>query len=115
VLECSWSDLLVDIKELHDLDQLIAAHGKFLSALVTRTFLGEDSKSMLSQLRSIFDIIISFQKQQDEFYAAVLLLGHSFLSHVLRGSRLYAAPPHGCFLLRAHACWMLIRACDPML
>merc|ERR1719272_1374901 len=51
VLECSWSDLLADIKELHDLDQLIAAHEKFLSALVTRTFLGEGSKDMLSQLR----------------------------------------------------------------
>jgi len=36
VLECSWSDLLVDIKELHDLDQLIAAHNKFLSALVSQ-------------------------------------------------------------------------------
>lgn len=70
VLECSWDELTTALKTSPDLDHVITAHNKFLNTVSDRIFLGSDSKGMLSQLRSIFDIINTFQKAHAALYDA---------------------------------------------
>ncbi|KAL4219924.1 Gamma-tubulin complex component 3 [Mactra antiquata] len=68
VLECSWHELLNKVKEAEDLDCVIAAHETFLDTVITRCLLDEQSRGILTQLRTIFDLIIGFQQAQDSFY-----------------------------------------------
>ncbi|XP_053403084.1 gamma-tubulin complex component 3-like [Mercenaria mercenaria] len=78
VLECSWHELLSKVREAEDLDCVIAAHETFLDTIITRCLLDEQSRSetgeyityqgILTQLRTIFDLIIDFQQAQDSFY-----------------------------------------------
>eukprot|EP00054_Salpingoeca_dolichothecata_P009214 m.52042 g.52042 ORF g.52042 m.52042 type:complete len:665 (+) comp18231_c0_seq1:78-2072(+) len=69
VLECSWDQMLTEVKEAGDLDDIIYAHDTFLQTIITRALLGPESKPILSQLRSIFDLILRFQKVQEGVYA----------------------------------------------
>jgi len=68
VLECSWHDLTKAVSEAKDLDQVIAAHSRFLTDVTTRALLGPESKAMLSQLRSIFDVVVSYKTAQESLY-----------------------------------------------
>ncbi|XP_052801228.1 gamma-tubulin complex component 3 homolog isoform X1 [Mya arenaria] len=68
VLECSWHELLGKVREAKDLDCVIAAHQVFLDTVITRCLLDEQSRGILTQLRTIFDLIIDFQQAQDAFY-----------------------------------------------
>lgn len=68
VLECSWHELLSQVQEAEDLDCVIAAHETFLDTIITRCLLDEQSRGILTQLRTIFDLIIDFQQAQDGFY-----------------------------------------------
>lgn len=71
VLECSWDELLKKVKDAEDLDQIIAAHQEFLDAITTRSLLHQESKDILTQLRTIFDLIIQFQDIQNGIYESV--------------------------------------------
>ena len=71
VLECSWDELLRKVKDAEDLDQIIAAHHEFLDTITTRSLLDSHSTKILTQLRTIFDLIINFQAIQDNMYCAV--------------------------------------------
>ena len=44
VLECSWHELLVKVREAEDLDCVIAAHQVFLDTVITRCLLDEQSR-----------------------------------------------------------------------
>ncbi|XP_074658179.1 gamma-tubulin complex component 3 homolog [Tubulanus polymorphus] len=68
VLECSWDELLKNVNEAEDLDYIIAAHQVFLDTIINRSLLDEKSRTILTQLRAIFDLIIQFQQIQDEMY-----------------------------------------------
>lgn len=68
VLECSWHELLNKVHEAEDLDCVIAAHETFLDTILTRCLLDEQSRGILTQLRTIFDLIIDFEQAQDKFY-----------------------------------------------
>lgn len=68
VLECSWDELLTKVKEAEDFDNVIAAHQVFLNTVISRCLLDEQSRDILTQLRTIFDLIIDFQTAQSEFY-----------------------------------------------
>ncbi|XP_076435742.1 gamma-tubulin complex component 3 homolog [Babylonia areolata] len=70
VLECSWDELLHKVQEAADLDHIIAAHQVFLDTVLCRCLLDEKSREILTQLRTIFDLIIQFQTAQDSFYQA---------------------------------------------
>ncbi|EDO33629.1 predicted protein [Nematostella vectensis] len=70
VLECCWADLKKRVTEASDLDHIIAAHETFLDQVISRSLLDTESKSMLAQLRTIFDLIVQFQHAQDELYTA---------------------------------------------
>jgi gamma-tubulin complex component 3 len=70
VLECSWDELLCKVKDAEDLDHIIAAHQEFLDAITTRSLLDQQSHGILTQLRTIFDLIINFQVIQENMYHA---------------------------------------------
>lgn len=66
-MECSWDVLEKKVKSAEDLDQIICAHEEFLDTIMTRSLLDESSVDILTQLRTIYDVIISFRNVQDEF------------------------------------------------
>jgi len=68
VLECSWDELLCKVKNADDLDHIIAAHQEFLDAITARSLLDLQSYPILTQLRTIFDLIIHFQAIQENIY-----------------------------------------------
>lgn len=70
VLECCWADLKKQVAEASDLDHIIAAHETFLDQVLNRCLLDAESRQMLTQLRTIFDLIIQFQNAQESFFCA---------------------------------------------
>uniref|UniRef100_A0A8D2ZUP4 Tubulin gamma complex component 3 n=1 Tax=Scophthalmus maximus TaxID=52904 RepID=A0A8D2ZUP4_SCOMX len=72
VLECSWDELWNKVQQAQDLDHIIAAHDVFLDSVISRCLLDNNSRSLLNQLRAIFDQIIEFQSAQDSLYRSAL-------------------------------------------
>ncbi|XP_005450138.1 gamma-tubulin complex component 3 [Oreochromis niloticus] len=72
VLECSWDELWNKVRQAQDLDHIIAAHEVFLDTIISRCLLDNNSRSLLNQLRAIFDQIIEFQSAQDSLYRSAL-------------------------------------------
>ncbi|XP_037618322.1 gamma-tubulin complex component 3 [Sebastes umbrosus] len=72
VLECSWDELWNRVQQAQDLDHIIAAHDVFLDSVISRCLLDNNSRSLLNQLRAIFDQIIEFQSAQDSLYRSAL-------------------------------------------
>ncbi|XP_037552611.1 gamma-tubulin complex component 3 [Nematolebias whitei] len=72
VLECSWDELWNKVQRAQDLDHIIAAHDVFLDTIISRCLLDNNSRSLLNQLRAIFDQIIEFQSAQDALYRSAL-------------------------------------------
>ncbi|XP_070711849.1 gamma-tubulin complex component 3 [Pempheris klunzingeri] len=72
VLECSWDELWNKVQQAQDLDHIIAAHDVFLDTIISRCLLDNSSRSLLNQLRAIFDQIIEFQSAQDSLYRSAL-------------------------------------------
>uniref|UniRef100_A0A8C7PDP3 Tubulin gamma complex component 3 n=1 Tax=Oncorhynchus mykiss TaxID=8022 RepID=A0A8C7PDP3_ONCMY len=72
VLECCWDELWNKVEKAQDLDHIIAAHEGFLDSVISRCLLDTNSRSLLNQLRAIFDQIIEFQSAQDSLYRSAL-------------------------------------------
>ncbi|XP_058473292.1 gamma-tubulin complex component 3 isoform X2 [Solea solea] len=72
VLECSWDELWNKVQQAQDLDHIIAAHEVFLDTIISRCLLDNNTRSLLNQLRAIFDQIIEFQNAQDTLYRSAL-------------------------------------------
>ncbi|KAM4537969.1 gamma-tubulin complex component 3 isoform 1-T1 [Fundulus diaphanus] len=72
VLECLWDELWSKVQQAQDLDHIIAAHDVFLDTIISRCLLDNNSRSLLNQLRAIFDQIIEFQNAQDSLYRSAL-------------------------------------------
>ncbi|KAK5601540.1 Gamma-tubulin complex component 3 [Crenichthys baileyi] len=72
VLECSWDELWNKVQQAQDLNHIIAAHDVFLDTIISRCLLDNNSRSLLNQLRTIFDQIIEFQNAQDCLYRSAL-------------------------------------------
>eukprot|EP00118_Oscarella_pearsei_P015761 m.144765 g.144765 ORF g.144765 m.144765 type:complete len:863 (+) comp38407_c1_seq3:451-3039(+) len=70
VLECGWADLEKAVTQANDLDQLIAANNVFLDDVTSRALLGPNSKTLLRQLRTIFDLIVQYQHAQDDVFTS---------------------------------------------
>ncbi|XP_078693983.1 gamma-tubulin complex component 3-like [Branchiostoma floridae x Branchiostoma belcheri] len=68
VLECSWDELWKKVKESPDLDHVIASHQVFLDAIIQHCLLDDESRELLTQLRTIFDLIIKFQSAENTMY-----------------------------------------------
>ncbi|KAL3701451.1 hypothetical protein R1sor_019473 [Riccia sorocarpa] len=68
VLEFSWANFLAEMEVAHDLDELIAAHEKYLSSIVEKALLGERSQLLCKTLFSLFDLILRFRGLADRLF-----------------------------------------------
>lgn len=68
VLEYSWANFLEEMEDAQDLDDLIAAHEKYLRSIVEKALLGERSKLLCKTLFSLFDLILRFRGLADRLY-----------------------------------------------
>ncbi|KER32716.1 hypothetical protein T265_01206 [Opisthorchis viverrini] len=66
VLECAWERLHKRIQAATDLDEVIEAHHAFLSSVIMRCLLDAASRQVIGQLRTIFDLILSFAQLHQE-------------------------------------------------
>ncbi|KAK4272606.1 hypothetical protein QN277_021137 [Acacia crassicarpa] len=71
VLEVSWSNLLNEMEVAKDLDDLLAAHEKYLHSIVEKSLLGERSQSIYKSLFIVFDLILRFRSLADRLYEGI--------------------------------------------
>jgi gamma-tubulin complex component 3 len=65
VLEVSWSNFSNEMEVAKDLDDLLAAHDKYLHSIVEKSLLGERSQSLYKSLFALFDLILRFRSHAD--------------------------------------------------
>lgn len=71
VLEVSWSNFLNEMEIAKDLDDLLAAHEKYLHSIVEKSLLGERSLSLYKSLFVVFDLILRFRSHADRLYEGI--------------------------------------------
>lgn len=71
VLEVSWSNFLSEMEVAKDLDDLLAAHEKYMHSIVEKSLLGELSQSLYKSLLVIFDLILRFRSHADRLYEGI--------------------------------------------
>lgn len=71
VLEVSWSNFSNEMEVAKDLDDLLAAHEKYLHSIVEKSLLGEKSQTLYKSLFSIFDLILRFRSHADRLYEGI--------------------------------------------
>lgn len=71
VLEVSWSNFLNEMEAAKDLDDLLAAHEKYLHSIVEKSLLGERSQSIYKSLFTVFDLILRFRSHADRLYEGI--------------------------------------------
>ncbi|XP_061346388.1 gamma-tubulin complex component 3 [Gastrolobium bilobum] len=82
VLEVSWSNFLSEMDVAKDLDDLLAAHEKYLHSIVEKSLLGELSQSLYKSLLVIFDLILRFRSHADRLYEGI----HELQSRITESS-----------------------------
>ncbi|KAH9605783.1 hypothetical protein KSS87_004661 [Heliosperma pusillum] len=71
VLEVSWSNFSNEMEAAKDLDELLAAHEKYLHSIVEKSLLGEKSQSLHETLFVLFDLIMRFRSLADRLYEGI--------------------------------------------
>ncbi|KAG6640805.1 hypothetical protein I3843_09G029000 [Carya illinoinensis] len=71
VLEVSWSDFSSEMEVAKDLDDLLAAHEKYLHSIVEKSLLGESSQTLCKSLFVLFDLILRFRSHTDRLYEGI--------------------------------------------
>ncbi|KAF7804161.1 gamma-tubulin complex component 3 [Senna tora] len=71
VLEVSWSNFLNEMEIAKDLDDLLAAHEKYLHSIVEKSLLGERSQSLYKSLFAVFELILRFRSHADRLYEGI--------------------------------------------
>lgn len=71
VLEVSWSKFLEEMETSKDLDDLLAAHEKYLNSIVEKSLLGEPSQELSKLLFILFDLILRFRSFADRLYEGI--------------------------------------------
>ncbi|KAL0383780.1 UNVERIFIED_CONTAM: Gamma-tubulin complex component 3 [Sesamum calycinum] len=71
VLEVSWSNLVKELEAAKDLDDLLAAHEKYLYSIIEKSLLGERSQNLNKILFTLFDLILRFRSQADRLYEGI--------------------------------------------
>ncbi|XVF55989.1 hypothetical protein PTKIN_Ptkin06aG0079900 [Pterospermum kingtungense] len=74
VLEVSWSNFSNEMEVAKDLDDLLAAHEKYLHSIVEKSLLGERSQTIYKSLFVLFDRILQFRSHADRLYEGILEL-----------------------------------------
>jgi gamma-tubulin complex component 3 len=65
VLECSWAEMLRRVNQAECLDDIISAHTVFLNSVQCGVLLDENSRLLFSQLRSIYNFILTLEGHQE--------------------------------------------------
>uniref|UniRef100_A0A1J3G054 Gamma-tubulin complex component 3 n=1 Tax=Noccaea caerulescens TaxID=107243 RepID=A0A1J3G054_NOCCA len=71
VLEVSWSNFSKEMEAAKDLDDLLAAHEKYLNAIVGKSLLGEQSQTIRKSLFVLFELILRFRSHADRLYEGI--------------------------------------------
>ncbi|KAF5200937.1 Gamma-tubulin complex component [Thalictrum thalictroides] len=71
VLEVSWAHFVDEMESAKDLDDLLAAHDKYLDSIVEKSLLGERSHSLFKTLFVLFDLILQFRSHADRLYEGI--------------------------------------------
>ncbi|XP_041027846.1 gamma-tubulin complex component 3 [Juglans microcarpa x Juglans regia] len=71
VLEVSWSNFSSELEVAKDLDDLLAAHEKYLHSIVEKSLLGERSQTLCKSLFLLFDLILRFRSHIDRLYEGI--------------------------------------------
>ncbi|XP_010534364.1 PREDICTED: gamma-tubulin complex component 3-like [Tarenaya hassleriana] len=71
VLEVSWSDFSKEMEAAKDLDDLLAAHEKYLNSILEKSLLGEQSQTLLKSLFVLFELILRFRSHADRLYEGI--------------------------------------------
>lgn len=74
VLEVSWSNFLSEMEAAKDLDDLLAAHEKYLHSIVEKSLLADRSKNLSGTLFVLFDLILQFRSLADRLFEGILEL-----------------------------------------
>ncbi|XP_044483507.1 gamma-tubulin complex component 3-like [Mangifera indica] len=74
VLEVSWSNFSNEMEVAKDLDELLAAHEKYLYSIYEKSLLGERSQSLYKSLFLLFDLILQFRSHADRLYEGIFEL-----------------------------------------
>ncbi|XXG51347.1 hypothetical protein AAC387_Pa02g5143 [Persea americana] len=85
VLEVSWSKFLEEMETSKDLDDLLAAHEKYLNSIVEKSLLGEPSQELSKLLFILFDLILRFRSFADRLYEGIYELQSSLRKSASRG------------------------------
>ncbi|XP_010257504.1 PREDICTED: gamma-tubulin complex component 3 [Nelumbo nucifera] len=83
VLEVSWSNFLDEMEVAKDLDDLHAAHEKYLHSIVEKSLLGERSQSLSKTLFVLLDLILRFRSCADRLYEGI----HELQARAMESSR----------------------------
>ncbi|KAI4341281.1 hypothetical protein MLD38_026021 [Melastoma candidum] len=83
LLEVSWSNFSNEMEVAKDLDDLLAAHDKYLNSIFEKSLLGERSQALHKSLFVLFDIILRFRSHADRLYEGI----HEFQSRNEERSR----------------------------
>ncbi|KAI3868102.1 hypothetical protein MKX03_035318 [Papaver bracteatum] len=71
VLEVSWSLFVEEMEAGEDLDDLLAAHEKYLCSIVEKSLLGERSQTLCKTLFVLLDLILRFRSHADRLYEGI--------------------------------------------
>lgn len=71
VLEVSWSKFCNEMEDAKDLDDLLAAHEKYLNSIVEKSLLGERSQTLYKNLFILFELILRFRSHADRLYEGI--------------------------------------------
>ncbi|CAG7911831.1 unnamed protein product [Brassica rapa] len=71
VLEVSWCNFSKEMEAARDLDDLLAAHEKYLSSIVGKSLLGEQSQTIRKSLFVLFELILRFRSHADRLYEGI--------------------------------------------
>ncbi|XP_059463569.1 gamma-tubulin complex component 3 [Corylus avellana] len=71
VLEVSWSNFSSEMEVAKDLDDLLAAHEKYLHSIIEKSLLGERSQTLCKSLFVLFDLILRFRSHADRLYEGI--------------------------------------------
>lgn len=71
VLEVSWAQFLEEMDAAKDLDDLLAAHEKYLNSIMEKSLLGERSQDIIKTLFKLFDLILRFRSHHDRWFERI--------------------------------------------
>ncbi|PKA47028.1 Gamma-tubulin complex component 4 like [Apostasia shenzhenica] len=71
VSEVSWAHFSEEMDASKDLDDLLAAHEKYLNSIVEKSLLGKKSQGILRNLFVLFDQILQFRSLADRWFERI--------------------------------------------